>query len=240
MSSAAPGKSSADEAFSGEDESPTGYRITFNGAGGSPDEDAEGETDDEDLLPNNPKGDHSSCNLPSFKKDGKNYAKNAARPCKHDPRNQCFCSSHRGCKPSSNFTDTSGVVSNKTCLKCRMRSMNRRKKTPEERAKAKALAKVGKTARISAKKTTKSTISGCVMKTPTKNTPVKKSRSTKKKSEKSELFVSSESESDSEDEEMTDDHPKGPVHRRTPDDEDDAPGQDGSMGGGLTGSILVA
>ncbi|KAI8159554.1 hypothetical protein KHU50_008825 [Colletotrichum sp. SAR 10_65] len=194
-----------------------------------------GESSSEELLPNDAKGDHSCCNISNYKKRGNHEMKDLARLCLHDPKDKCFCSSHRGCMPKTQFTDTEGAISRKTCIKCRFRSANRTKKTPEERAKAKTLAKIRKAPGISSKKSTKGTITGRVMKTPTK-----KNRSDKKSIEKSELFVSSESESEFEEEDMADDHPKGPGYRQTPDDEDDAPGQDGSMGGGLPGTIIVA
>ncbi|KAJ5014379.1 hypothetical protein K4K57_001531 [Colletotrichum sp. SAR 10_99] len=203
--------------------------------GSDPHADSGESSSEEELLPNDAKGDHSCCNISSYKKRGNHEMKDLARPCLHDPKDKCFCSSHRGCMPKTQFTDTEGAVSRKTCIKCRFRSANRTKKTPEERAKAKALAKIRKAPGISSKKSTKGTITGRVMKTPTK-----KNRSDKKSIEKSELFVSSESESEFEEEDMADDHPKGPGYRQTPDDEDDAPGQDGSMGGGLPGTIIVA
>ncbi|EQB45982.1 hypothetical protein CGLO_15054 [Colletotrichum gloeosporioides Cg-14] len=137
--------------------------------------------------------------------------------------------------PKTQFTDTEGAISRKTCIKCRFRSVNRNKKTPEERTKAKALAKIRKAPGISSKKSIKGTVAGRLMKTPTK-----KNRSSKKSIEKSRLFVSSESESESEEEDMADDHPKGPGYRQTPDDEDDAHGEDGSTGGDIPGTIVVA
>ncbi|KAF4923099.1 hypothetical protein CGCVW01_v004907 [Colletotrichum viniferum] len=207
--------------------------------GSDPHADSGESSSEEELLPNDAKGDHSSCNIPSYKKRGNHEMKDLARPCLHNPKEQCFCSSHRGCMPKTQFTDTEGAISRKTCIKCRFRSANRAKKTPEERAKAKALAKTRKVTGMSNKKSTKGTITGRVMKTPTKKKRSGK-RSGKKSIEKSELFVSSESESESEEEDMADDHPKGTGYRQTPDDEDDAPGQDGSMGGGLPGTIIVA
>ncbi|KAF3797889.1 hypothetical protein GCG54_00007942 [Colletotrichum gloeosporioides] len=203
--------------------------------GSDPHADSGESSSEEEILPNDAKGDHSSCNLSSYKKRGNHEMKDLARPCLHNPKEQCFCSSHRGCMPKTQFTDTEGAISRKTCIKCRFRSANRAKKTPEERAKAKALANIRKAPGISNKKSTKGTITGRVMKTPTK-----KNRSGQKSIEKSELFVSSESESESEEEDMADDHPKSPGYRQTPDDEDDAPGEDGSMGGGIPGTIIVA
>nr|XP_036578726.1 uncharacterized protein CTRU02_11317 [Colletotrichum truncatum]KAF6786059.1 hypothetical protein CTRU02_11317 [Colletotrichum truncatum] len=218
----------------------------------------------------NPKGNkgkkrlpHADCLIRHYRAEGHLYPEGTPRPCRERGRgpeydNLFFCSSCRGCLDGSHFLDDDGNhPSYKSCDGCRNRSVTRTKKTPDEKAKAKTRGKAVKNLDTTSKVTKSRGRTGALYQASTPKL-IHVLAAQKRKEEAKAAAAASRvnignflTEPDTDDETLDeedledmetdeDEHPYNPGYRRTPDDEDDKPGQDGTMGGGLTGTLIAA